>query len=735
MTNAENPDYTIPVQLSENPDLPENDPIPADPEDFHFRDLKLLGMGGMGVVYEADDPVLERKVALKMLRSPYRNDRGQTARFIKEARITAKIDHPNIIAVHHLGTNPECGAYFSMRRIKGETLQTILRRLREKDPAACRQYTLRRLLDIFVAACNGVAAAHQQGIYHCDLKPSNIMVGIRGEVWVLDWGVAREKSDPLPDPPQNTVEGTPAFMAPELLNGEVASPDEKSDIYALGAILYCILTWREAPVDLTLERSELIKNAAAGKILPLRAPGKEQILQVELAAICRKMMAKKRENRYPDINAALNDIHNYMDGMPVSAYSPGIFYRLLKLCRRRPLIPICLAVAAATLLLYHIAVRYMDYADDCSRLRQAYFNAGQAREYANQSLRCWNILTSVESGIAPLQITINGRDMILSANMALMESFAAFDSAAGASPAAAESFVINSGADTLKRLLRLQIITADDGVARNTAERFQLRWQKLFEQANKIDPEIPQLLQLLQAGYGRLRISGESANSFYRCTLIQEDGTSMPMVFRDANVLTLPAGRVNLHFTGNDGSSFAAFFQLSPGALVRFVVPDAKIPSGFILIPQDHWFADIQGVGRQLKRLPGFLISASEVGMKMLLRVMEESPEFSRHKNLCRSVNGKAMVTAGVAESYCIKVSKKMKMKLHLPEEMELRKSLAPGNLPGESFYGAKALSADIPLFVRRRNGKTAIFDPATMKTRPALPGDVAAIRLVAELK
>ena len=120
----------------------------------HYHELKLLGMGGIGAVFSGEDPTLQRQVAVKILREPFRHDREQIAKFINEARITAKIDHPNIVAVHQLGVNEHHGVYFSMRRISGETLQTALRKLREGVPEALRTYTQKRLVDIFIAGCD-----------------------------------------------------------------------------------------------------------------------------------------------------------------------------------------------------------------------------------------------------------------------------------------------------------------------------------------------------------------------------------------------------------------------------------------------------------------------------------------------------------------------------------------------------------------------------------------------------
>ena len=134
---------------------------PFDPS--NCGEKNLLGLGGMGIVYEVDDPSLQRKVALKMLRQPFRNNPEQLKKFVNEARITAQIGHPNIIAVHQLGIDDQNGAYFSMHRIQGETLQRIIRKLRVGDPVTRRNYTTRRLLEIFISGCNAVSAAHQKG--------------------------------------------------------------------------------------------------------------------------------------------------------------------------------------------------------------------------------------------------------------------------------------------------------------------------------------------------------------------------------------------------------------------------------------------------------------------------------------------------------------------------------------------------------------------------------------------
>ncbi|MCI5779284.1 MAG: serine/threonine protein kinase [Lentisphaeria bacterium] len=732
----DNPEYTVPEPVGPDAELPENFRLPSDTDGGMFQDLKLLGMGGMGVVYEADDPALERKVALKMLRSKYRGNGALVGKFIQEARITAKIDHPNIVAVHRLGMHPECGAYFSMRRIKGETLQTVLRHLREGDPGTRRRYTLRRLLNIFIAGCNGVAAAHAKRILHCDLKPSNIMIGEIGAVWVLDWGVAREMDEPPAAPRAENASGggTPAFMAPELVTGRQAAPDEKTEVYALGAILHCILTWRDAPFDLTRSRDELLRAAAAGKLLPLRAPEKNQVLQVELTAICRKAMHPDRDRRYSDVNALLEDLHNYMDGRPVSAYSPNPLYRLLKLCRRRPLIPSVTTVALAMLAVYHLGSAALNYAEDRLRLRQAHFNLRMADEHVRQAMRQWHTLTSAESGLTPLNTVLTERGMMLSANLAMMEGFAAFDAAAGASPGAARAFAENSGAKICKQLLRLQILTAAPDAVRAAVDRFQRRWNPLFQICRR-DPELDRMVNRVLNGTGTLLLNGDDPDAIQRCTLIRPDGSSEPLVFRDRRLLELPAGDTRVHFTRPDGSALAAFFRIPPGASAMLTLPPPPPEPGWVTVPDDHWFVPVSGIGEKLQRLPEFRISASEISGGEFMRTLSGLPEEARSKLTVRPVLDKVLVCPRGAEIFCREFGRLHRAAVRLPDESELLKSLTPGAVPGHSFYGANDPSPDIPLFVRRRNGGIAVFNPVTRKIIPARADSAAGLRVVWEIR
>lgn len=314
-----------------------------------------IARGGMGAVLRAVDCDIRREVALKFLLD--QSNPGRTMRFIEEAQITGQLEHPNIVPVHELGIDGQKRVFFSMKMVRGRSLAQVLDELRQGSPLAERDYTLSRLLNTLVSVCNALAYAHALGVIHRDLKPANIMVGDFGEVYVMDWGLAKVLKEDEPatdpaDPPlatlategsetavgsnkvvtsrqdetevtmEGTVMGTPVYMPPEQANGQVRAIDRRSDIYALGAILYEMLAL-QPPVDKEGGFKSVLFRVIEGNIVPppLRNPkrARQGKIPLDLAAIAMKALAKNPDGRYQSMEALRRDIELFQEGRSVSA--------------------------------------------------------------------------------------------------------------------------------------------------------------------------------------------------------------------------------------------------------------------------------------------------------------------------------------------------------------------------------------------------------------------------------
>ena len=228
-------------------------PVPEPPARFgRYEVLGELGRGGMARVLAGWDPKLRRAVALKVLRDP--TNREHAARFIAEARTSARLEHPNILPVHDVGTTTDGRLFLVMKRIEGDSLQAVLsqmaRCVREGRPIPS-EWSRPRLLLAFAQVCRAVGFAHGRGRLHRDLKPGNILLGSFGEVLLFDWGLSTAvgsggaRGDDLDLTRPGMVVGTPGFLSPERLSGD-EEPDERSDVWSLGVILYQLITLRRA---------------------------------------------------------------------------------------------------------------------------------------------------------------------------------------------------------------------------------------------------------------------------------------------------------------------------------------------------------------------------------------------------------------------------------------------------------------------------------------------------------
>lgn len=281
-----------------------------------YRALRFLGHGGMGSVWLAEDSILRRPVALKILAAESSSP-DLASRLMQEAVILARLEHPGIVPVHDAGTLSDGRTFYCMKHVEGQTLDRYVEHL-----------SLRQRLQLFPRIAEPLALAHSRGIIHRDLKPANIMVGSFGEVLIMDWGLAKVMQTAAiapskglaaedtahenfsagsggPATSHGVVLGTPGYMAPEQERGEVDLIDQRTDVFALGAILRDLLHQPDARREPRLMR-----------------------------AVCDKAMAQDMAARYSSVQELAADVGRYVEGMPVTAYRENIFERTARLVGR-----------------------------------------------------------------------------------------------------------------------------------------------------------------------------------------------------------------------------------------------------------------------------------------------------------------------------------------------------------------------------------------------------------------
>ncbi len=291
-----------------------------------YRCLQKIASGGMGTIYLAEDTLLHRKIALKILDIPD-PDGDLAQRMQQEAYIIAALEHPSIVPIHDVGFLPNGRIFYTMKFVKGLTLADEVKKSR----------ALPELLRIFQKLCEGVAFAHSHDVIHRDLKPENIMVGGFGEVLVMDWGLAKllspdnssqtlliknrttdsdkkQKSGEISSTlktgqftEHGTVMGTPAYMAPEQERGEIDQIDQRTDVYSLGAILeFLVISF------FSKKKSEIPTNSLS--------KNRQRKVPNRLQAISEKAMSENKSQRYTNVLDLVADIENFLNGSPVSAY-------------------------------------------------------------------------------------------------------------------------------------------------------------------------------------------------------------------------------------------------------------------------------------------------------------------------------------------------------------------------------------------------------------------------------
>ncbi len=321
----------------------------ADPERGarRYERLELRARGAMGEVWRVHDRDLDREVAMKILRARWEpgvpsRAAGLVRRFLAEARLLARLEHPGILPLFDLGLDGAGRVWFTLPLVRGETLAELLAR---------GGAPLTGVLEILLRACDAVQYAHARGVLHRDLKPSNMLVGEFGAAYVVDWGLARLRRDAPPGadraPPDRDpsgaaddafgtrhgdVVGTPAYMAPEQAAGRLADVGPRADVYALGAILYHALCGR-APYDEAREAgTDVVAAVRAGppEALAVRAPDAAP----ELVAVADKAMARDPRDRYADVGALAADLRAFLAGRVVRAHRSGAWPELVAWVRR-----------------------------------------------------------------------------------------------------------------------------------------------------------------------------------------------------------------------------------------------------------------------------------------------------------------------------------------------------------------------------------------------------------------
>ncbi|MDP6892818.1 MAG: serine/threonine-protein kinase [Verrucomicrobiota bacterium] len=285
-----------------------------------YADFKLMAEGGTAKLFTCRDINLHREVVYKTLHSELKGSEIEIQRFLREARVTAKLAHPGTVPVYEMGRDRNGDIYFTMKRVRGRNLRDIIQGLRDKDEKLVQLFPLGVLVDSLIQICQTVAYAHDHGVIHRDLKPANILIGGFGEVLVLDWGLAKvwgevdldhnvvpKDADPALTPVGRRY-GTPLYMAPELARGD-SQIDGRVDVFSLGNILFEILTLSQLLHGKTAQ--EVADNLLKSDLPDPSELASGRHIPAALEAICRRALKKDPRDRYPSVQAMLDSLKSY----------------------------------------------------------------------------------------------------------------------------------------------------------------------------------------------------------------------------------------------------------------------------------------------------------------------------------------------------------------------------------------------------------------------------------------
>ncbi|HAR66263.1 MAG TPA: hypothetical protein DCR55_08640 [Lentisphaeria bacterium] len=356
-----------------------------------------LGRGGMGVVYKMRDTSIDRDVAIKVMLTRLRESDLQVRRFRQEAQITGRLEHPNIVPVHHFGAAADGSMYYTMKYLQGVTLQAILDKLRQGDEETIAAWPLDSLLRVFEKVCDALAFAHANNVLHRDIKPENIMVGGYGEVLVVDWGLAKLMTEKQYDESelhaladeQRIIEeldceapktqaghliGTPSYVAPEQIRKSLGPADQRIDVYALGAMLYAVLTLRP-PFAGTIE--EMIGPKLQGELEPPHTRVAKPLPHLPngrvpeaLSAVAMKAMSVSLDHRYLHVSELHAELQAYHNGFATLAEEASTV-KLILLMLRRHRNEVALITASSLLIIAVLAISAFYLLGTQNQLRSA----------------------------------------------------------------------------------------------------------------------------------------------------------------------------------------------------------------------------------------------------------------------------------------------------------------------------------------------------------------------------
>jgi serine/threonine protein kinase len=282
-------------------------PEEGTPKGEKYTVTASIGAGGMGEVLLVQDRDLRREVAMKVMKRDLALQDAHRLKFVAEAQATSQLEHPGIPPVHDLGLTAEGAPYFTMKLVRGTTLREVLQNLLLNRKEFRQEYTLHRLMSILERMCEALHFAHEKGVLHRDLKPENIMLGDFGEVHVMDWGIARVRGEAVDEADRIDTEGTDAglmtmdgaikgtvpYMSPEQATGRVTRMDRRSDVWAMGCILYEMLT-----LHFAFEGEGLLGKVRKGEYPAVRTRNPRRPVPEDLAVLCERCLKVEPSERW-----------------------------------------------------------------------------------------------------------------------------------------------------------------------------------------------------------------------------------------------------------------------------------------------------------------------------------------------------------------------------------------------------------------------------------------------------